>query len=290
VLMDCQMPVMDGYTATRRIRERSAWARLPVLAMTANNMAGDREQALAAGMNDHSPKPLDMEQMLLTLAQWIVPRAGAPAASVPPTLAPGELPASLPGIDLTAGLRGAAGKAPLFHKLLLRFRESQSQFESAYRAATGAGDWSEATRHAHTLKGLAGTIGARPLAEAAAALETLTATVPPPTGRLEASLSRVLAALAEVLEGLQRLDNPAVSPAAPEALASFGDLAPELERLADLLDQGDAEALPLLDEIEQRLDAARFAGLLGTLARQVRSFDFMTAATDARRLLASGHH
>jgi|GEM_PF-2563831 len=164
VLMDVQMPVMDGYTATRRIRERPAWARLPVLAMTANNMAGDREQALAAGMNDHIPKPLDMEQMFITLAQWMAPRpsAGAPAASAPPVVAPGELPASLPGIDLTAGLRGAAGKAPLFHKLLLRFRESQSQFEPVFRAATGAGDWSEATRHAHTLKGLAGTIGARP--------------------------------------------------------------------------------------------------------------------------------
>ncbi|MFM8444172.1 MAG: response regulator [Methylococcus sp.] len=288
VLMDCQMPVMDGYTATRRIRGNPAWARLPVLAMTANNMAGDREKALAAGMNDHIPKPLDMEPMFVTLAQWIAPRpsAGAPAVSAAPVAAPGELPASLPGIDLTAGLRGAAGKAPLLLKLLLRFRESQSQFEPAFRAATSAGDWSEALRHAHTLKGLAGTIGARPLAAAAANLETLAAAAPPPDDRLEAALSMTLAALAEVLEGLQGLENPAASPAAPEALASGGDLTPGLEPLADLLDQGDAEALSLLDEIEQQLDAARRVVMLDTLARQVRAFDF-EAAAEARRLLAA---
>jgi len=282
---------MDGYTATRRIREHPAWARLPVLAMTANNMAGDREQALAAGMNDHIPKPLDMEQMFITLAQWIAPRpdTGAPAASAPPATVPGELPASLPGIELTAGLRGAAGKAPLFHKLLLRFRESQSQFESAFRAAAGAGDWSEASRHAHTLKGLAGTIGARPLAEAAAALESLAAAAPPPAEGLEAALSGTLAALAEVLDGLRSLDGAAARPAETEGPAPADALTPMLERLADLLDQGDAEALTLLDEIEQGLDTARRVVMLDTLARQVRAFDFVAAAAEARRLIANVH-
>jgi CheY-like chemotaxis protein len=293
VLMDVQMPVMDGYTATRRIREHSAWARLPVLAMTANNMAGDREQALAAGMNDHIPKPLDMEQMFITLAQWIAPRpnAGAPAASAPlPPVPFYEAPASLPGIDLTAGLRGRRGRRRCFHKLLLRFRESQSQFESAFRAAAGAGDWSEASRHAHTLKGLAGTIGARPLAEAAAALESLTAAAPPPADGLEAALSGTLAALAEVLDGLQSLDGAAASsPARTEGPAPTDALTPTLERLADLLDQGDAEALSLLDEIEQRLDTARRVVMFDTLARQVRAFDFVAAAAEARRLLATGH-
>ena len=288
VLMDCQMPVMDGYTATRRIREHPAWARLPVLAMTANNMAGDREKALAAGMNDHIPKPLDMEQMFITLAQWIAPRpdTGAPAASAPPATLPGELPASLPGINLTAGLRGAAGKAPLFHKLLLRFRESQSQFERNMRAAISAGDWSEALRHAHTLKGLAGTIGARPLEEAAAALESLTAAAAPPADGLEAALSGTLTALAEVLDGLQSLDGAA---ARTEGAAPTGALTPTLERLADLLDQGDAEALLLLDEIEQSLDATRRVAMLDTLARQVRAFDFVAAAAEVRRLIANAH-
>jgi signal transduction histidine kinase/DNA-binding response OmpR family regulator/HPt (histidine-containing phosphotransfer) domain-containing protein len=292
VLMDCQMPVMDGYTATRRIREHPAWARLPVLAMTANNMAGDREKALAAGMNDHIPKPLDMEQMFITLAQWIAPRpdTGAPAASAPPATLPGELPASLPGINLTAGLRGAAEKAPLFHKLLLRFRESQSQFEPTMRAAIGAGDWSEALRHAHTLKGLAGTIGARPLAEAAAALESLTAAAPPPADGLEAALSGTLTALAVVLDGLQSLDGAAASSLArTEGAAPTGALTPTLERLADLLDQGDAEALLLLDEIEQRLDATRRVAMLDTLARQVRAFDFVAAAAEVRRLIANAY-
>ncbi|HPB76452.1 MAG TPA: response regulator, partial [Chromatiaceae bacterium] len=75
VLMDCQMPVMDGYTATRRLREQPRLRDLPVIAMTANAMAGDREKVLAAGMNDHIPKPINVEQMLKTMARWIKPAA-----------------------------------------------------------------------------------------------------------------------------------------------------------------------------------------------------------------------
>ena len=71
VLMDLQMPVMDGYSATRRIREQPQFHDLPVLAMTANAMSGDRENCLAAGMNDHIPKPIDPEVLLRTVARWL---------------------------------------------------------------------------------------------------------------------------------------------------------------------------------------------------------------------------
>lgn len=71
ILMDCQMPVMDGYTATRHIRENPDYAKLPILAMTANAMEGDRERSLASGMNDHIPKPFDVNKMFITMARWI---------------------------------------------------------------------------------------------------------------------------------------------------------------------------------------------------------------------------
>jgi CheY-like chemotaxis protein len=74
VLMDCQMPVMDGFAATRELRKRPQWRTLPVIAMTANAMVGDRQKALDAGMDDHIAKPINVDQMFSTLARWVVPR------------------------------------------------------------------------------------------------------------------------------------------------------------------------------------------------------------------------
>ena len=77
VLMDCQMPVMDGYTATREIRKNPAFKGLPIIAMTANAMAGDKEKVMQAGMNDHIAKPLNVAAMFTTMAKWIKPTGGA---------------------------------------------------------------------------------------------------------------------------------------------------------------------------------------------------------------------
>jgi len=78
VLMDCQMPVLDGYEATRLIRQQARWRELPIVAMTANAMSGDREKALAAGMNDHIAKPLDIQAMFETIVRWIRPGGHRP--------------------------------------------------------------------------------------------------------------------------------------------------------------------------------------------------------------------
>src|SRR5579862_2583620 len=103
--MDCQMPVMDGYAATRALRAQSRWRDLPVVAMTANAMVGDRDKALSAGMNDHVAKPINVEEMFATLARWIRPPA---AAGAPPDPAAGEVRggalADLAGIDSRAGV------------------------------------------------------------------------------------------------------------------------------------------------------------------------------------------
>jgi len=79
VLMDCQMPVMDGYAATRELRQHAQWRDLPVIAMTANAMVGDREKVLAAGMNDHIAKPINLAEMFATLVRWVRPAAAAGA-------------------------------------------------------------------------------------------------------------------------------------------------------------------------------------------------------------------
>ncbi|MBX3606380.1 MAG: response regulator [Piscinibacter sp.] len=174
VLMDCQMPVMDGYTATRRLRADPAWRDLPVIAITASALAEDRERSLAAGMNAHITKPLNVPAMLATMAQWIRPRPGAPVPPSPPT-APADLddgwPPACESIDTRAGLGHSVGRPDLYRRVLAGFRAKKADFEADARAALAQGRPDALRRRVHDLKGLAGTIGAHRLQAAALRLE-----------------------------------------------------------------------------------------------------------------------
>jgi len=162
VLMDCQMPVMDGYAATRALRQRAQWKDLPVIAMTANAMAGDRDKVLEAGMNDHIAKPIRVDNLFATLARWV--RPVAPAHN-------GTALADLPGIDLRAGLAAVMGNEPLYWRLLGMFSDRETDFADRFRRAREAGDTSASTRYAHDLKSVAGSLGMPALQRAATALE-----------------------------------------------------------------------------------------------------------------------
>jgi CheY-like chemotaxis protein len=162
VLMDCQMPVLDGYAATRRLRQRPELRGLPVIAMTANAMVGDREAVLAAGMNDHIAKPIVVEEMFATLARWVKPATPSP---------PGRVQQPPNGIDTHCGLANTGGNEVLYRRVLDLFRDRESGFAQRFHAARAAGDAGSAHRAAHDLKGEAGTLGMHALEQAAAALE-----------------------------------------------------------------------------------------------------------------------
>ena len=169
VLMDCQMPEMDGYTATRLLRRNPEWTGLPVIAMTAGAMAGDREKVLESGMNDFISKPIDVHEMFQTIARWVRPtQRSAPDHAV---AAPPGLPAELAGIDQQIGLVQSAGRMALYLKILLRFRDGNADFGARFANTLRDGDRATAFRLVHTLKGTAATIGAQALAERAAELE-----------------------------------------------------------------------------------------------------------------------
>ena len=173
ILMDCQMPVMDGYQATRRLREDPRLLGLPVIALTANAMSDDRARCLAAGMNAHLVKPIDLNALFDRLAQCLpAPEPGAPGRpEVPPMPAAPVLP-EFPGIQTAVGLAHLDGKVPLLLRMLKRFREIHGQtFEREFLQAEAAGDRETASRFAHSMKGVALTLGAMDLGEAAAALE-----------------------------------------------------------------------------------------------------------------------
>ncbi|MDA8388304.1 MAG: response regulator [Nitrospiraceae bacterium] len=192
VLMDLQMPVMDGFEATKAIRGMEKFRDIPIIAMTAHAMDGDRERCLEAGMNDHTPKPVDPEKLFRTLARWILgarcisgagrisgagpeEKGGAPeTAGSPPSVKAQdgpELPDSLPGINMDAALKLVAGNKKLFRNILIEFADSFRGAHEEISALLADGKTAEAGRLTHTIKGTAGNIGAHGLQHAASALE-----------------------------------------------------------------------------------------------------------------------
>ncbi|MEP7295355.1 MAG: response regulator [Burkholderiales bacterium] len=173
VLMDCQMPVLDGYAATRMLRQQARWRELPVIAMTANAMVGDRDKVLAAGMNDHIAKPIKLDELFATLARWVHP-APVPAP-LSPSVANGAVRADaladLPGVDARAGLEGLTGDAALYTRLLCMFRDREGDFAARFSAAGTRGDAVAAARMVHDLRSVAGSLAMYGVQRAATALE-----------------------------------------------------------------------------------------------------------------------
>jgi two-component system sensor histidine kinase/response regulator len=261
VLMDCQMPVMDGYTATRAIRRNPHLAQLPVIAMTANAMAGDREKVLEAGMVDHIAKPLNVAAMFNTIARWVKPALAAPAP-VPP----GALPA-VPGLDTAAGLAGCNGNRELYRRLLQRFAAAQANFTAAFNAARAGADPELPLRLAHTLKGTAGTIGAKGVQAAAAVLEQA-CRQGADAELIEQQLAAVMAALQPVLTGLAVLE---AAPAPPPAAAAL------LERVRSLLVASDSGANGALAELTQLVADSAWAQPVAAAAQAAAAYDFDAA-------------
>ncbi|MDX9820452.1 MAG: transporter substrate-binding domain-containing protein [Syntrophales bacterium] len=183
VLMDMQMPVMDGTTATREIRQDKRFQDLPIVAMTANVMDADIQRCLEAGMNDHVGKPIDPDELFGKLRKWVKPKAAgqvrenAAVEAMRPVAdqATGksgadELP-EIPGLDTALGLKRVMGKESFYRDMLRKYVENQGAAPAQIRQSLDADDFPTAQRLAHTAKGVSGNIGATHLQELAASLE-----------------------------------------------------------------------------------------------------------------------
>ena len=204
VLMDCQMPVMDGYEAARALRSDPQLRDLPIIALTANALSSDRERCFAAGMNAYLSKPVDLAELMRTLTQWIKPTASVPQAPGAPKLAvePGSL--AFPGIDVAMGLEHVGQKRELYLRLLRKFYDAYClAFEADFRAALAVPDMPVAQRLAHSLKGTARMLGASETGEFAARLEA--AVKAGETDAFEALLESLVTELARVGAGLKDL-------------------------------------------------------------------------------------
>jgi CheY-like chemotaxis protein/HPt (histidine-containing phosphotransfer) domain-containing protein len=269
VLMDCQMPVMDGYTATRHIRHQSRFSSLPVIAMTANAMDGDRERALECGMNDHISKPLNVETMFATLAKWIKPRAAQSPLNA--GFADG-LPDRPEGIDLAAGLATCMGRRDLYLRLLCKFRDTQTDFAEQFQAAQIDPDPAAAERLAHSLRGSAGSIGAKAVAQACALLEQACQNGEPATV-VQALATQVEQCLRPTLASLADLKADTTISTDDELLDESA-ISEQLNRLVVLLDEGDTAALDVLAALRNRPSDRALADRLTLVAAQVELFDF----------------
>jgi len=207
VLMDIQMPGMDGYEATARIRARSQHARLPVIAMTAHAVAGFRESSLSMGMNDYVTKPIEPERLFTVLAGWIQPDpARVPAVpAVEPVL---DAPPSVPGIDMAAALELLGGNRRLLASLLDRFVADFEPSPQRLLAAIEHGSFEQAALLVHKIRGAAGNLSMRELHRAAGELEQLL--LSPRPGKLDEPLAAFGAALEMVIDGVQLLDRAAL--------------------------------------------------------------------------------
>ncbi len=211
VIMDCQMPVMDGYEATRRIRQDERYRKLPIIALTANALPSERERCREAGMDGYITKPVRSADLLAALAEHLPrPVVSTIIAATPEAKPAVPAMASLPvlsGVDTRLGVHYANGKTDLYRKLLKLFLESHGRdFGVQFPAACAAGDMKTATRLAHSLKGAAMMIGASNLSELARSLEDVCRDGPEEL--IRPRLDAVLQELAMVCAGLARL--PAV--------------------------------------------------------------------------------
>jgi two-component system sensor histidine kinase/response regulator len=173
VLMDIQMPGLDGIETTRRLKADARLADMPVVALTAHAMASDRERFLEAGMDDYLAKPIDEGELCRVLARWLPTVEGetaAPRAPLP-ALPPPELE-GVRGIDVPLALERVNRNAPLLRRLIEQLHARHADAGRRIAAQVAAGDWKAAADAAHTLKGAAATLAAQRVAAAAARIET----------------------------------------------------------------------------------------------------------------------
>ena len=280
VLMDLQMPEMDGLEATRHIRRDARLARLPVIAMTAHAMAGQRRQCSEAGMDDHIAKPVLPQQLAETILRHVRPRAqpGTPPASPaddspPPPPAPAGLP-RVDGLDTEGGLRRCSGNTALYLRLLGRFADSHAGALADIDAAIAEGRHADAERHAHTLHGAAANLGAEALRLAARSLETALRNGQPwadARDRMARECEALGRALASVLP-------PPAAPAAadmPDA-AAFDEA---LARLVHLLATADGTAPEAFRRLRPALTAHFGLSNVTKLSDALDQYDYDQALT-----------
>ena len=250
ILMDIQMPVMDGFTTARRIRQQARFKDLPIIAMTANALSGDKERSLEAGMNDHILKPIRVPDLLRSLSKWISPAGSeaTPTTPSPPPSSDTPLPA-LQLIDTRAGLELALNNQHLYFRLVDKFLKTLDRFEIDFRQAWEEGRQPDCLRLAHSLKSTAAIIAVPTLQSRAATLETACRAG---LGQAcQAAFEELLATFVPLSKELNLLLQSRVDPKTAPLVYDNSEIPHLLDNLRPLLEQADTSALDYLPHLEQ---------------------------------------
>ncbi|MFV0448213.1 MAG: PAS domain S-box protein [Vibrio sp.] len=296
VLMDCQMPVMDGYQATQAIRQDSAFAQLPVIAMTANTMAGDKEACLAVGMDDHIAKPIEVNVLYQTLAKYLVGNhlqatTDTNNVDVKSNMASSESTKVMsqhiwpehPELDIDRGLQLVQNSSRLYQRIFERFAESQRNISVSIDNAMSLGKRDEAVRLAHTLKGVAGNLTSHTLVELATQLElNLNQGVP-----YQEVLEQIQVLVTSICEAIDSVKQAAESaPSGDEQAISDEMLIDELQTLRERLDDADSQAVAQINALQPRVSSQLWLQL-NPAVNMINQYQFDEAVDLISKLLAN---
>jgi two-component system sensor histidine kinase/response regulator len=284
VLMDIAMPDIDGLAATRQIRAIDGCGELPIVAMTAHAMAGDRERSLAAGMNDHVTKPIDPDRLFQCLLKWIDPARlagrGAPAVPAVPAPAHDAAEAALPaidGLDWNKALANVDGKRARLHKRLRGFVREYASAPQIVRDALATGRFDPLQGLVHNLKSSAVYVGASQLSALANAVEQALR-----AGRQEQAAwlaPELLAMLETLLDGLARVEAPQAG-----AVRVPADAARLIRRLETLLRADDAQAEDVVLELQTVLAYTGHDAMLAAIRLAVEDIEYHAARSTLAEL------
>lgn len=281
VLMDIQMPGVNGYETTRIIRAMPGLDMLPIIAMTANVMTSDTEMARQAGMNDHLAKPIDVEDMFAVLHRWLVPDQNTIPERKPADAVVTDLPDKLPGIDIRQGLGRTAGQPKLYRQLLMDVAAKHAKDAELVAGMLLAGDLKGALDLTHSLKGLAGNLGVNGVAAAASALES--ALRQQAAGQYRRLTDGLAVSLGEALASIHQVERATIGVGpAGGTIEDLGAASDVVRILEDELNSNDTNALVTLDRLFPLV--GRQASVLAPLEVAVQSLDFEHALTELARL------
>ena len=275
ILMDCLMPIMDGFEATRKIRQQSKYHDVPIIALTANAMKEDIARALEAGMNGHIAKPVNVRDLFITLASWIKEESvNAPVSNTPSINDTKLIRPNLRAINYDAALAALDSDEELLGQLFELFLDSQKDALQNIKSALELGQKDEAAMLIHTLKGNAGTIGATQLFKCLADLENLTRSELPYMSQLQMADDEFKL----VLEDIASLEHEqdCVTGQLVSGFQNISELEPRLLELMKKVVMYDTEAEDLLAQILRFSDES-VKSTLEPVREHLQNFDFDAA-------------
>ncbi|MBF0118836.1 MAG: response regulator [Desulfobacterales bacterium] len=291
ILMDVQMPEMDGYTTTQAIRSDQSFNTLPIIAMTAHALQGEREKCFKAGMNDYLTKPIEIDKLYSTLSNWVNPVKKEIDSFIPRVITVNEdmeeeIPNNLPGIEVKEALRRLLGNKLLFKKLLIEFCRDYNDIKNQIAQMLENGDIESAINLAHKVKGIAGNLSAKDLQKAAHEIETAIRSL---NSRdmidFTYLLNKFEIALNSVLESARILNSEDKCKQSSKKFLKPDEVMPMLIKLDELLKLNDIDAESYFNSIKEHICEKKISEEVKILEESINNLNFTIAQQYIKKIM-----